>query len=136
MKSLCVFSLFAASAVILAGCGGESAPETLPVTGSVSFDGTPVTQGEIVFRDAAGQTRSCGGQITDGKFSFDASPGSKKVEITARREVPGKMDTSNPGEEVPLMEQYIPASYNTETTLTADVSSDKKTFDFDLQSGG
>jgi hypothetical protein len=136
MKSLCVLSLFAVSALILAGCGPAAAPETLSVTGTVTFDGTPVADGEIVFRDSAGQTRSCGGLITGGKFTFDSSPGSKKVEITARREVPGKMDTSNPGEEVPLMEQYIPDTYNEKTTLTADVSADKTTFDFELKSGG
>jgi len=133
MKSLCVYSLFAVAAVILAGCS-ESQLETQAVTGTVTFDGTPIAEGEIIFRDAAGKVRSCGGQITDGKYSFDASPGSKKVEITAMRDVPGKMDTSNPGVEVPLRTQYIPATYNTETTLTADVSSDKTTFDFELHS--
>ena len=134
MKSLCVFSLFVASTVILAGCA-ESVPETQTVSGTVTFDGTPVAEGEIVFRDAAGQTRSCGGQINDGKYSFEASPGNKKVEITARREVPGEFDTSNPGEKTPLVEEYIPAMYNTETTLTAEVSSSQKTFDFELKSG-
>ena len=134
MKSLCVFSLFVASTVILAGCA-ESVPETQTVSGTVTFDGTPVAEGEIVFRDAAGQTRSCGGQISDGKYSFEASPGNKKVEITARREVPGEFDTSNPGEKTPLVEEYIPAMYNTETTLTAEVSSSQKTFDFELKSG-
>jgi hypothetical protein len=38
------------------------------------------------------------------------------------REVPGKMDESNPGDPVPLMEMYIPAKYNTETTLTTEVT--------------
>ena len=122
MKSLCTFTLFACSMLLLAGCPGPAAPENQTVTGTVTFDGEPVAEGEIVFRDTDGQTRSCGGQIVDGTYSFEASPGSKKVEITALRVVPGKMDTSNPGQEVPLKEPYIPAKYNTESTLTAEVS--------------
>jgi len=132
MKSLCVFSLFAASAVILAGCG-PSGPTTHTVSGTVTFDGAPVAQGEIVFRDAAGQEKSYGGQISNGKYSFDSSPGAKKVEISAMREVPGEWDTSNPGEKVPLMEQYIPEKYNAESTLTAKVTG-ANTINFELKS--
>ncbi len=134
MKSLCTFTLFACSMLLLAGCQTAAGPENQPVTGSVTFDGEPVAEGAIVFRDAAGQTRSCGGPIAGGKYSFEASPGSKKVEITAMREVPGKMDTtSNPGEEVPLEEQYIPEKYNSESTLTAEVSGSDP-IDFELTS--
>lgn len=123
MKSLCAFTLFliVASTLPFAGCG-STGPETQPVSGTVTLDGKPVTQGEIVFRDAAGKTRSYGGRITAGKYEFESSPGNKKVEISAMREVPGKMDTSNPGESVPLRVQYIPKNYNAASTLTAKVS--------------
>ena len=107
--------------VLLVGCG-PTGPETQPVTGTVTFDGEPVADGAITFRDAAGQSKSYGGAITNGKYEFESSPGSKKVEISAMRDVPGKMDTSNPGVEVPLREQYIPKQYNEESTLTAEVS--------------
>jgi hypothetical protein len=118
---------------LFVGCA-PSGPPMHTVTGTVTFDGQPVAVGDITFRDAAGQTRSYAGKIVNGAYSFESSPGSKIVEITAMREVPGKVDTSNPGEEVPLREQYIPASYNTETTLTADISADSKTADFSLTS--
>lgn len=131
MKSLYVFSLLVASAVIFAGCG-PGGPATHSVTGSVTFDGTPVAEGEIIFRDAAGQMKSYGGRITDGKYAFDSEPGKKKVEITAMRDVPGEMDTtSNPGEEVPLREQYIPEKYNDASELTTEVTGSAP-IDFDL----
>ena len=135
MKSYCVFCLLIVSVLVLAGCG-PSGPATCAVSGTVTFDGTPVADGQIIFRDAAGTEKSYGGAITAGQYSFESSPGKKKVDITAMREVPGKMDTSNPGVEVPLMEAYIPAKYNTETTLTAEVtkSADEK-IDFALESG-
>jgi hypothetical protein len=99
------------------------------------LDGTPVARGQIIFSDPSRQTRSSSGEVVDGKFTFTASPGSKRVEITAMREVPGKMDTSNPGEERPLMEQYIPGKYNSDSTLTADVAAGSTTFEFKLESG-
>lgn len=115
------------------GCGSDAGPESITVSGKVTFDGVPIAEGDIVFRDAEGIVRGCGGKITNGEYSFEASPGSKTVEITAMREVPGKMDTSNPGESVPLMEMYIPAKYNTETTETAEVTdSGGDKFDFAL----
>lgn len=132
MKNICTFTLLAASALLFAGCEPPG-PATHVVTGTVTFDGEPVAQGDIVFRDTDGQTKSYGGSITNGKYEFECEPGSKKVEITAMREVPGKMDTSNPGEEVPLMEQYIPENYHAESTLTAEVSG-PDSIDFELKS--
>ncbi len=119
--------------LLLVGCA-PSGPPMYTVTGTVTFDGQPVAAGDILFRDATGQTRSYAGKIVNGEYSFESSPGSKIVEITAMRDVPGKVDTSNPGEEVPLREQYIPAAYNTETTLTADISADSRSADFSLTS--
>jgi hypothetical protein len=135
MRILVALSLFAVGAVLLAGCGKDAAPETLDVSGTVTLDGTPVARGQIIFSDPSRQTRSSSGEVVDGKFTFTASPGSKRVEITAMREVPGKMDTSNPGEERPLMEQYIPGKYNSDSTLTADVAAGSTTFEFKLESG-
>ncbi len=132
MKNLCTFALLAAMTIIFTGCQPPG-PEMHMVTGTVTFDGEPVAQGDIVFRDTDGQTRGYGGQIVDGKYEFECEPGSKKVEISAMREVPGKMDTSNPGEEVPLMEQYIPEKFGAATTLTTDVSGPGP-INFDLKS--
>ena len=131
MKPTVPIWMLLAPVFLLVGCG-PSTPEKHTVQGTVTFDGAAVAEGDIIFRDAAGQTRSYGGKILDGEFSFESSPGSKIVEITAMREVPGEMDTSNPGEEIPLRKQYIPAIYNTETTLTAEVAPQSGRIDFEL----
>lgn len=121
--------------MLFAGCGPQG-PKTYTVSGTVTFDGQPVAEGEIAFRDAAGQERGYGGKITAGKYSFESTPGSKTVEITAMREIPGKMVEDNPGEKTPAMEMYIPAKYNSETTLTAEVSdSGENVLNFDLKAG-
>jgi len=133
VKLVCV--TLSLALLVSLGCGPDGSPETLEVSGSVTFDGAPVANGEIIFRDAAGQVRGCGGAIANGKYSFVASPGSKKVEITAIREIPGETVEANPGEIIAATEMYIPAKYNEQTTLTAEVSESETVFDFALEGG-
>ncbi|MEN6492877.1 MAG: hypothetical protein ABFD16_01180 [Thermoguttaceae bacterium] len=120
--------------LLLSGCDSRG-PQTYTVSGSVTFDGTSVADGQIVFRDEAGQIPTAAGPIAAGQFSFSSQAGPKRVEITAMRDIPGKMDRANPGESVPAREMYIPAVYNTKSTLTAEVSpSGKNQFTFELKS--
>jgi hypothetical protein len=112
----------------LCGCGGS---DELEVSGTVTFDGKPVNEGDITFRAS---DRGYGGKIKDGKYTMTVPPGKSRVEITAFRET-GKMLNLNPGEDpIPELEPYIPEKYNSSSVLSADVSSDKKTFDFKLES--
>ena len=135
MNKLCTTSLLVVAMLAFSGCA-PSGPKTATVAGSVTVDGAPLADGNMIFRDAAGKEKSYGGKVVAGEYSFESTPGSKKVEVRAMREVPGKMDESNPDEPVPAMEQYIPAKYNTETTLTAEVTdSGENRFDFTLTVG-
>ncbi|MCA9070876.1 MAG: hypothetical protein KDA84_18230, partial [Planctomycetaceae bacterium] len=61
--------------------------------------------------------------IVDGKYELETEAGAMKVEITASRPVPGKMEPGPSPDEpaVPVMEMYIPRKYNSQTTLTATV---------------
>lgn len=112
------------AAMLMAGC--NSAPEgpaVFPVTGTVTFDGTPITEGRIQFRKTDGDQQAFSGEIKDGNYSLEAQAGSMKVEVLASRPT-GKFDTSNPDEPPqPIGEMYIPAKYNAETSLTAEVKS-------------
>lgn len=128
------FTLAAALlAGFLAGCG-DSGPVTYPVTGTVTLDGQPIKEGEIAFRDTEGTVPSAGGPITDGEFSFESQPASMRVEITARREIPGKFDSPAPGIKVPVTKQFIPPRYNMESELTKEVVADDNEFHFELTS--
>jgi hypothetical protein len=111
------------------GCGGR---ETLEVSGGVTFDGKPVERGEISFVPTAGGAPD-GGVIEQGKFQFQARPGSKRVEIRGSRPVPPARQSNS--EMGPMYEDYIPARYNDQSTLTADVTADgDRHFQFDLRS--
>lgn len=116
----------------LAGCGGGSkGPVTYSVSGTVTFDGEPVKKGDIKFVPEEPGAAPDAGSIVDGKYSLSAKGGKKKVQITASRDVPGKTTKGAMGEDIAVKEEFIPARYNSQTELTADVTG-AKTFDFKL----
>ena len=72
------------------------------------------------------------GKIKDGKYAFQTTEGTKRVEISASRVRPGGARGAG-GEPVP--EEYIPPRYNLESKLTAEVTrSGANRFDFALES--
>ena len=122
---------YAICLLLLTGCGRSSkAPATVKVEGTVTFDGEPLTQGSIVFDPADGKGGSSAGGIEHGKFQFESQLGQKKVLISASRDT-GKKDQYDE----PITESYIPANYNSQTTLTADVKAGgENKFEFALKS--
>lgn len=144
IRTACLFLATCISFGVLSGCGGEEeGPLTVQVSGTVTYDGEPLPEGRIVLRPAEGEGRGYSGRIEDGSFSFETEPGNKKVEITASREVEVDPSEVSPEEQVQLEEeggtvpeQYIPAQYNKETTLTAEVTEGgDNSFSFELESG-
>ena len=127
-----LFALLAATMIV--GCR-PSGLDTQPVSGKVTFDGQPIPEGRIQFRGTGSDQRAFSAEIKDGQYQMEAMAGKVRVEVTASRPVPGKFDESNPGEKVPVGEMYIPARYNSQSELTADVTSGTNELNFDLTSG-
>lgn len=117
-------SAFLLSAAVLTGCGGDSGPRKVAVSGTVTFDGKLVDSGEIVLRPATGNDPAGAGQIVAGKFECMVTPGTKKVYITAWREVGGPKEGLETGESGGESEQYIPTIYNDESELTTEIAAD------------
>jgi hypothetical protein len=74
------------------GCGGSSNPETVPVSGSVTYEGAPLTNGKVMFNPADSQSgRVAHGEImADGQFTLStykesdgARPGVYNVTIVS-----------------------------------------------------
>ena len=124
--------------VAWAGCGPANGRHSLE--GRVTLDGEPVADGVINFRPQPGTPGpTAGGQITAGRFSIPLEGGTFagifRVEITAARKTGGKERHLRTGEMVDLYEQYLPARYNRQSELTAEVQqSDSNQFEFDLSS--
>ncbi|WP_166823626.1 hypothetical protein [Thalassoroseus pseudoceratinae] len=123
--------------LIILGCGSApEGPETVSVSGEVTFDGEPVESGDIIFRPQTGSGRSYAGKIENGSYQFEVESGEKRVEITAHKGS-GQMDDSNPDEATEILHQYLPSQYNADTNLSASVGQDGESgLDFELKSDG
>lgn len=112
------------------GCGGGG-EDTLPreaVSGTILFEGAPLTQGSIQFMPMAqsetGAATAGASSITDGKYSIAQEqglvPGAYKVIISSAP--PGEPVTEEmPGMAPPTPRDLIPAKYNASTTLNAEI---------------
>ena len=114
-------------AVLVVGC--QTDPFT-DASGTVTIDGVPLAEGEIIFLAPDNSTTPSAGPITDGQFRFRATPGAKKVQVNATRDT-GRKEADG----WPIRESIIPARYNTKTELTADVKpKGSNEFKFELTS--
>jgi hypothetical protein len=60
------------------GCGGSS----LPVSGNVTYEGSPIEEGAISFFPIDGKETSRGAMIKNGRYTADMAPGKWTVQIT------------------------------------------------------
>lgn len=119
-----------ATIVSSVGCGASN--NAVRVSGTVTYQSQPVEAGEIIFIPADTNLPSVAGKIEQGKYTCEVPKGENQVSVTAFREVPGKFDTSNPGQKNPLMEMYIPQKYNSKSELKASVDAPKDDLNFQL----
>lgn len=126
----CFFGSILWLTLLSLGCD-QPGPRTYPVSGTVSFDGKMVSDGDIIFVPENVSLAPDGGRIAGGKFTARAKEGSCRVEITALDIGPNTPVVMGS----PLAENYIPEHYNVESRLTVEVSAtDKNSYEFDLYS--
>tara|TARA_R100001132_G_scaffold23821_1_gene22413 strand:- start:7875 stop:8318 length:444 start_codon:yes stop_codon:yes gene_type:complete len=109
------------------GCGQpDDRLPTARVTGTIAFDGTPLTSGNIMFFPVSGGKHAVGMIGEDGAFHLStyesgdgAVPGKHKVVIQVSHGSPD-------GTAVPVKTSSIPAKYSQRdtTTLTAEVAAE------------
>lgn len=120
--------------ILLQGCG-ESASSRVEreVTGKVTFQGQPVTEGTVQFEDSANGHGGSAGLTADGSFSVTLSEGSFKVAVLPPTEITPDTPQS-PGGEVVKDVKNIPPKYRSlqSSPLEAQVSAERLTHDFDL----
>jgi hypothetical protein len=125
----CVAAIMCLLLATEAGCR-RSGAVTFPISGTVTYNGKPLPNGSIVLLPVSGPSAADPGTILDGRFAFAARAGKKKVEIRATREV-GPIIRSMGARD---KQSYIPAQYNSQTTLSAEVVPDgANQFTFDLK---
>ena len=120
--------------MMVAGCGRDG-PDRTVVSGAVRYRGQPVKEGEIRFYPLPGtETPMALALIRDGQYVADGlggvPVGKHKVEITAYSGGKASEDI----EKQSVGKQYIPAKFNTATTLEITVASGGPiTQDYDLK---
>lgn len=120
----CIFSVF-----LLLGCDANDGK--ISVTGSASWEGTPIAEGSILFMPVGDPGSSDAAAIKGGNFTVKTSPGKKQVQIFAY--TPGKMVESPTGGTSQSRNQIIPDKYNTQSTISLDVAPDMAPLKYDLQ---
>ena len=122
----CVFLM----CLTFAACqGGRVEPKRYPVSGTVKLDGQPLSDdGLIYFKTiATGAIDAC--NIKAGKYTGNVEAGDRRVEIVVFRVKTVDID----GMKGETQENLIPAKYNSESTLTAKVTtSGPNQFDFEV----
>lgn len=143
-----------AACLICLGCG-SGGPPLGQVSGTVTLDGEPVTNGLVTFTPEAGGRGSTGKTDASGKYtlSFVEGPGAlvgtHKVTVTTLKEAAAVEEVSSDSDaymkqamggsasdyDNATVTEPIPAKYNTETTLTCEVTSGGNTFDIPMTTG-
>ncbi len=128
MRLIFCFILLALS---IQACFQGTGSNESEVSGFIKLDGEPLPEGTITFISADNTTHSAQGKIQNGKYVVIVPVGEKQVEIHASRW------TGKPYEKYDIMEteQYLPAIYNENSQLTAEVTSAQNMqLDFELDS--
>jgi len=125
----------------LVGCGGGGSdnPDLGSVTGTVTLDGKPLPNATVEFTPTGGEGGRPAVAVTDddGEYeleytpgNYGATPGSYQVVITT-----ATTTTDAEGNDVDVPEK-LPAKYNANTELKAEVKAGSNKFDFALDSKG
>jgi hypothetical protein len=143
MRRLLQTYVFLSLFTVAVGCESKSDNGRLNVTGSVTFAGQPIEEGQIIFEPEAPGAPLATGQIKVGKYEIEPkygpAAGSYRVRIEGYRKKkvanmpphPYAGNTSEPGV---IAEQFLPAAYNTRTTLRVEIGADKENVhDFNLK---
>lgn len=128
------FQWVAVLALLQTGCAEQAAS----IHGKVTLDGEPVTAGSISFLPASSGGRKAAAAIEQGAYSIPATekllPGSYRVEISWHKPTGRKIASADPGMTAEETREVVPAKFNTESTLTVEISGGEAEKDFALTS--
>ncbi len=137
--SLPTLACWAALAVLVlgtAGCGEDNG--LITISGQVTLDGQPVKEGSVSLMPVSGQGVAGGGEIVNGRYTAQTSPGEMAVQIYAHETVTKDNPTQEEIERGLDTDriQLLPAVYNRASKLRITVTEEQTTFDFVLTSDG
>jgi len=119
--------------LIANGCSCERKVPKTEVKGTVTLDGQPMANGDVIFR-TAGTASVDILKVTGGQFAGQAEIGKRAVEVYSYKTI--QMEPGSPGYDPAGMKQnIIPEKYNARSELTADVvQGGENNFKFEVKS--
>lgn len=123
----------------LLGCGSSNVPDLNTVEGTVTMDGKPLPNAQVIFSPTGTEGGRPAAAITDedGYYqleyspgNYGATPGAYRVSIST-----ASSKTDEQGNDVPVPET-VPAKYNVNSELEVKVPSESGDYDFKLDSDG
>jgi hypothetical protein len=120
-------------ATLIVGCSGNS---KLSVSGSVTLDGEPLSDGIITFTPLDGSGANAGTVIFNGEYQVEVMPGKKLARIEGYKTVAVKKVKMGSKEiDAPDKRPIVPKQYNSESKLEVDVDSSHREHNFELKGG-
>lgn len=107
------------------GCGSQRGPAKITIRGTVTLDGQPLPEGQVVFIPDDPVLGAAGGTIVDGRFTVTTYKGPHKVEVHCMKQVSRPVRPGGRPEDGITFVGIIPPRYNEKTTLTFDVQTPK-----------
>lgn len=122
---------------VLTGCG-KSEPKRYGVSGTVKYKDKLIGVGSVTFiPEGGGEAQMGGAPIKDGKYEMPAVAGLREGKYKVAISYPDPKGTPAAGDAPGASldaKNLMPAKYNDQTELRAEVSADKSNvFDFDLK---
>ncbi|MCA9189227.1 MAG: hypothetical protein R3E01_21630 [Pirellulaceae bacterium] len=127
-------AVFTAFCLAISGCGSNGAAT---VEGKVTWEGQPLTEGNVRFVPADGKGQTASADVKDGAFTIAVPPGQWRVEFSAPKVVGKiKMIDAPDAPTVDDVRELLPPMYNVQSKLTADVQPGTQEIPFDLVKQG
>jgi hypothetical protein len=128
-RATLVLALITAAAV-LPGCG----PSTATVSGDVTIDGKPLDNGVISYTPADGAGVPVTGDVVNGKYRLQTTPGAKWVQISAPVVVGQRKEYNGPNAPlVDIREERLPERYNAKTELKTELKAGGNVKDWSVE---
>ena len=122
--------------LVVMGCGGPA--NVGGVTGTVTLDGQPLPDANVLFSPVKEGSSAHGRTDSNGQYRLKYVGGASGAQQGENRVIISTFSAGNPDGDppVPAVPEKVPAQYNTNTTLKAEVKDGSNTFDWPLKSGG
>lgn len=115
------------------GCS-PAGPRKMTIRGTVTFDGQPLPEGQVVFIPNDPALGAAGGAIVNGVFTLSTYKGPHRVEVNSQKTKAQPVPAGGLPESGLTFVDIIPSRYNEKTTLSFDVQSSQDRPEFTLTS--